>query len=169
MFELLFPNAGEQFTNILSLIKSILELTVLVVLIIAEWKLLKKMNEKPWKALIPVYNLYLLFKYTWKKSAFWVYIIMSVIFSILVGVANVLVEKPEGEIIAGLLFLVCLPFGVVMAIYSILSSLRLAEAFGRGALFKVGLIFLYSIFLIILSFGRSKYVGNAYERKKLKS
>lgn len=169
MFELLFPNAGEQFTNIFSLIKSILELTVLVVLIIAEWKLLKKMNEKPWKALIPVYNLYLLFKYTWKKSAFWVYIIMSVIFSILVGVANVLVEKPEGEIIAGLLFLVCLPFGVVMAIYSILSSLRLAEAFGRGALFKVGLIFLYSIFLIILSFGRSKYVGNAYERKKLKS
>ena len=41
---------------------------------------------------------------------------------------------------------------------------KLAKAFGHGAGFTVGLIFLNVIFLLILAFGSSRYLGGGTER-----
>lgn len=38
-----------------------------------------------------------------------------------------------------------------------------AKAFGRGVGFGLGLVFLEPIFIAILAFGKSEYVGNPYE------
>ncbi len=53
----------------------------------------------------------------------------------------------------------CVPF---LNIYGIVVMwLRLAKAFGRGTGFGIGLIFLSPIFIPILAFGDSRYVGKS--------
>jgi len=46
---------------------------------------------------------------------------------------------------------------VVNAIYYILFSFRLARAFGKGALFSLGLIFFSPFFILILGLGSARY------------
>ena len=46
---------------------------------------------------------------------------------------------------------------------AIKTEIGLAKAFGHGAGFGIGLIFLEPIFLGILAFSKNEYVGNPYE------
>ena len=58
----------------------------------------------------------------------------------------------------GLMFLTLL-IPIVNAIIGIITSVKLAKAFGKSGGFAVGLIFLPVIFLPILAFGSAQYVG----------
>ena len=58
-----------------------------------------------------------------------------------------------------IIILIAFPLGIIAAICSILYALRIAEAFGKRKLFCVGLLVIYPIFIAILGFGRSRYVG----------
>ncbi len=53
--------------------------------------------------------------------------------------------------------LLCIPG--VNIVYDIILSIRTAKAFGEGTGFAVGLIFLPTIFWLILGFGSAQYVG----------
>lgn len=58
----------------------------------------------------------------------------------------------------GWLFLLLLiPFANF--IFIIITYVKLAHVFGKGAGFAVGLIFLNPIFMLILAFGNAKYIG----------
>ena len=48
---------------------------------------------------------------------------------------------------------------VVAIVFSIMQASRLSKAFGKGTGFAFGLFFLNPIFLLILGFGDSKYIG----------
>ena len=48
---------------------------------------------------------------------------------------------------------------VVMIIYAV-SSFRLAKAFGKSALFGLGLIVLEPLFMLFLAFSKADYVGD---------
>lgn len=48
---------------------------------------------------------------------------------------------------------------IVNAVFAIMLLFKLAKAFGHGAGFGFGLLFLSPIFLMILAFGSSEYVG----------
>ncbi|MBQ6065589.1 MAG: hypothetical protein IJK89_02090 [Clostridia bacterium] len=48
---------------------------------------------------------------------------------------------------------------IVNIVYAVMLTFRLAKAFGRGAGFAVGLLFLPEIFYLILGFGADGYVG----------
>ena len=48
---------------------------------------------------------------------------------------------------------------IILAIISIMYSVKLARAFGRGTGFAIGLIFLPPIFMLILGFGDDRYYG----------
>ncbi len=48
---------------------------------------------------------------------------------------------------------------IVYGVFMIRLYTRLAKQFGKGKLFSLGLIFLPSVFLPVLAFGRSKYLG----------
>ena len=58
----------------------------------------------------------------------------------------------------GWLFLLCLVPCVNLVIL-VICYIKLAQSFGKGAGFGVGLIFLNPIFLMILGFGDSTYIG----------
>ena len=100
-------------------------LVVLVLTIIASWRIFTKAGEAGWKSIIPIYNLVVLFKIVGMNP--WMILLF------LVPIANVVV--------------------------SILLNIKLAKAFGKGTGFALGLIFLNTIFTLILGFGSAEYVG----------
>lgn len=93
--------------------------------IVCNWKIYAKAGQPGWGALIPIYNVYLLFKITWGNG--WYFLLT------LIPIANVVI--------------------------AILTQVKLAKVFGKYGGFAVGLIFLSFIFLPILAFDKSEYVG----------
>lgn len=57
--------AVEAIAGAFSGVSLIISLVVMVVLIIAMWKLFEKAGEAGWKSLIPFYSTYILFKIAW--------------------------------------------------------------------------------------------------------
>lgn len=53
---------------------------------------------------------------------------------------------------------------VVNIIYYVLLNIRFAKAYGKSTAFGVGLIFLNTIFLYILAFGKAEYIGPRGEK-----
>jgi len=113
------------YSTTANLITMILYLLILLINLVAMWKIFSKAGKPGWAAIIPFYNLYVFFDITWGKgSKFWL---------LLIPIYNI--------------------------ILSIQTQLKLATVFGKSTGFGVGLIFLPLIFLLILAFGKSKYVG----------
>ena len=157
---LLFPNITESWLNVIESISSIWDIVSIILIFVAEWKLFKKFGEKPWKSIVPYYNSYILYKHCWSKKIFWVYILSSTLFDIAQGVSTYLAETYPDNMWMSLLVLISLPFGIVAAVCSILYAFRLAEAFGKGRGFSIGLLLLYPVFIAILGIGKVKYLGN---------
>lgn len=115
--------------------------------VIAYWKIFEKANEPGWKAIIPFYNTYTQYKFTWNTRAFWIVLIGGI-------VGGILQETTEGipSLLGTLIML-------IVAIFNIISLNKLAKAFGHGVGFTIGLFFLNPIFMLILGFGRDEYIG----------
>lgn len=65
-------------------VATIIELIIVVVLLIALWKIYEKGGEKGWKALIPFYNVYIEFKLFWGNG--WMFLLT------LIPIVNVVVQ-----------------------------------------------------------------------------
>ena len=156
---LLFPNITESFAHTLENISTSWYFIGLLLIVIGEWKLFKKFGEKPWKSLVPFYNTYIMYKRAWSKRNFWIYFLSSALFTIAQNTSNSLAHYFPDSSWKTLIILIALPLGIVAATCSILYAFRIAEAFGKGKLFCVGLLVIYPIFISILGFGRSRYVG----------
>ena len=57
---------------------SIFMIVMLVLTIIARWKMFTKAGEAGWKSLIPIYCDYTLFKIVWNAKSFWIYTLSAV-------------------------------------------------------------------------------------------
>lgn len=116
----------------IGLIGTYFGLTILVVLvfIIAGWRLFSKAGKPGWAIVVPFYNLYI-YTQIIKRPGWWILLY----FSIAIPTVGAL----------GLVFL------------SIIDQLRLAKVFGRSAGFGVGLILLGWVFFPILAFSESPY------------
>ena len=101
----------------------LIPLAMLVLIIVALWKVFTKADQPGWGAFIPVYNAYLLCKIA-GKPGWW-------------------------------LILWFIP--LVNVVVAFLVALGVAEGFGKGAAFGVGLFFLPFIFYPILAFGDASY------------
>ena len=123
-----------------------------VLQIVANWRIFEKAGEAGWKSIIPVYSDYVSYRIAWQTSYFWLTFIFGIISSCITQFAN-----PDGSsfLLTALVSLIRLATAVI----SILYSVKLAKAFGRGIGFAIGLIFLGPIFLLILGFGDDKYYG----------
>ena len=42
-----------------------------ILIAVAEWRIMVKAGEPGWKGIIPIYNVYSLYKISWKTSMFW--------------------------------------------------------------------------------------------------
>lgn len=117
---------------IIGLISAYFGVTILIVLvfIIAGWRLFSKAGKPGWAIIIPFYNLYI-YTQIIQRPGWWILLYFSIAIPAVGALA--------------LVFL------------SIVDQLRLAKVFGRSAGFGVGLILLGWVFFPILAFSGSQY------------
>lgn len=137
---------------------------VYLLLAVAEWKIFKKMGEKGWKALIPVYNLYILLKRCASVKLLW-QIVGPLALCAVLDILYYTVPWTEDSwqfIVGGLAEL-------GLMIWLIVSEVRLwggvSRSFGHAGGYTAGLFFLTFIFELILGFGSSRYLGNRFDKK----
>ena len=113
----------------------IVYIAIIVLEIAALWKVFVKAGQPGWAAIIPIYNLYVLLKVI-GRPAWWLLLF-------LVGVI--------------------VPFvgWILLVVIGIIIAIDLAKSFAKSSGFAVGLFFLNFIFVPILGFGESQYVGPA--------
>ena len=134
MYNDAYASLANQLSGALSVI-AVVALVFAVALIIAEWKLLEKAGQPGWKSLIPFYNTYILYQLCWSPNMYWL----------------------ELGFTLGTIIFPVLSIGVL--VLTVMRMIRLAAAFGKDGGYAVGLIFLCPVFIMILGFGSSTYVG----------
>ena len=117
--------------------------------IIANWRIFTKAGEAGWKSIIPVYSDYISYKIAWQTSYFWLVFILGIIASC--------IQNPGGD--SAMLLMLASLIKIIAGIISIIYSVKLAKAFGRGIGFALGLIFLQPVFMLILGLGNDHYYG----------
>lgn len=139
----------------------IVGIVLVVLLIVANWRIFTKAGEKGWKCIIPFYNDYTLYKFTWSKTAFWVELICAVVFFIANGICVGLLNGPTSENVGMTLLFAIISFAsnLALIVIYIVSRVKLSVAFGHGGFWAFALIILPNIFTLILGFGTSEYIG----------
>ena len=120
-----------------------------ILIAVAEWKIMVKAGEPGWKGIIPIYNVYNLYKISWKTNMFWALLVLE----LLAGI----IQSASGSLLLAFVGWICSVAGLVIGIMGLH---KVSKAFGHGVGFTLGLIFLNPIFLLILGFGGSQYMGN---------
>ena len=141
-----------------------------IILLIAGWRIFEKAGEKGWKILIPIYDLYILFKICGIKNWFWAFFCISIICSVMMSIGaptNIeYIEDWSGihidmSTITWNDYPVYLSGMVISCAASIVAevmvAIKLAKAFGKGLGYTFGIIFFPYIFTMILGFGKAKY------------
>lgn len=149
----------------------IIALIFYVLLVIAGWKIFEKAGEKGWKAIIPIYNVYIMFKIVNMTSWFWWSIAVSICTSLTFTLNgfnpydNMTSEQIVNYILANPAVLIVAIVSCIVDIYiAIIYAYRTSKVFGHGIGYTFGLLLLPNIFWLILGFGSSKY-----NKKALKS
>lgn len=140
-------------------------LAVVVLRIIARWRIFEKAGEKGWKALIPFYSDYIFYKIVDMTPFFWALLASSVVLGVISTIAGATTTavtnnygfsfsytsaNPVVTMLSGLIGI----FGIVVNIFV---AIRLAKVFKKGGGYIAGLILVPDIFLMILGFGKAKY------------
>lgn len=123
---------------------ALIGLVWVVILIVANWKIFTKAGEEGWKCLIPFYGQYIMYKITWDVTYFWVILGIAVVSGIVAAL--------EIPVIGALL-------SIASGIIGIIQLHKMSKAYGHDIGFTLGLIFLNPIFVLILAFGQSEYMG----------
>ena len=110
----------------------IILLVVMVLMIVAQWKMLEKAGKPGWHILIPFLNQYSLFEIAWGNG--WYFLLTFLQFVPFVGT------------IAGI-------------VVNVIHYVKTAHAFGKSGGYAVGLFFLPIVFFPILAFGDAVYYG----------
>ncbi len=128
-----------------------------VLLIVAEWRIFTKAGKPGWHSLIPYLSTYDLVEFSWNKRNAWIAVGLTIAESVLSGMLSAYGERnevpPAG--LEGLSSVVSLVYGIFM----IVCIYKLSKSFGHGVGYTLGLIFLSPIFLLMLAFGESQYIG----------
>lgn len=106
-------------------------------------------------AFIPIVNAYIFFKITTGKA--WLGLLhSSPFFFVLFGILGIdrMFDLNDNSI-TGILFMTFI-LSFVISVYGLI---KLGDAFGKGGWFKFGLLFFTNIFVAILAFGSSEYIG----------
>lgn len=138
-------------------------IAVAILMIVAMWRLFTKAGEKGWKSLIPIYDVYILFKISGAKSWFWGLVVAEIIVfvdTIIAANNGGVVTDANGNVteIKDISFAIVV---AAMAVFELICYIvlcgKLAKAFKRGVGTAIGLFFLPNIFTLILAFGSAKY------------
>ena len=149
-------------------VSTVFAIIFLIVGIVGLWKVFEKAGEKGWKALIPIYSGYILFKIAGKK--FLKYAILCIImcvcyFLMMFGSVGIFMGAAGGNSDVaggmGILTLIASIGVIVTGIWMIVLQAKmcagLSRKFGHGNGFAAGLFFLAPIFYCILGFNKDTY------------
>ncbi len=134
---------------------------MLILIVVAHWKMFTKAGEPGWKSLIPFYSDYILYKLVWTGRNYFVFLISCVgmiLFNVLnftfVVADGMLYLIPNNNIFFTILASVSsfMLFGWYLAV-----NIKTALAYGKGIFFALGLVLLPSLFTMIIGFGKAKY------------
>lgn len=169
--------------------ESFINLAVMVLTIVASWIMYAKAGEHGWAAIVPFYSSYVRFRIAGKQKLFWGYLVACIasiagcillMYEIIASGLSVMTSSYMGSYYdstygyAGnrigahmgmLIFAVILIIAAMIAalVMNILCCVGLSHAFGKGAGFACGLIFLNVIFVCIIAFNKNiVYVGDGY-------
>ena len=169
--------------------ESFINLAVMVLTIVASWIMYAKAGEHGWAAIVPFYSSYVKFRIAGKQKLFWGYLVASIasiagcillMYEIIASGLSVMTSSYMGSYYdstygyAGnrigahmgmLIFALILIIAAMIAalVMNILCCVGLSHAFGKGAGFACGLIFLNVIFVCIIAFNKNiVYVGDGY-------
>ena len=131
-----------------------------IITLVAMWRVFAKAGIPAWKCLIPVYNLYVMYKHFWNTKAFGRYILWYVLYNV---IDLVLRNVPMTENVYFIVFSVFNLISLIMIINFERLNYHLAKSFDRGFLFSLGLTFLSPFFHWILGLGDCDYVGDTYD------
>lgn len=126
---------------------SLLLLLWYILTLAAGWKMFEKAGEPGWKSFIPFYNEYTVYKFSWNTMIFWINFI-CVVLSRLLSNSDM-----------GLLVLIAGVLNLLSAVLYVGISYKLAQSFGQGVAFTIGLIILRPVFILMLGFGSADYIG----------
>lgn len=73
----------ELFGATTIMVIGLMTLVIAILVIVAMWKIFKKAGEPGWKAIIPIYNNYILFKIVWDTKFFWISLGLGLLSSII--------------------------------------------------------------------------------------
>lgn len=130
-----------------------------VLFVIGAWKMFEKAGEAGWKSIIPFYNMYIAFKFSWQTTYFWVWLVLSLISGFL-SYSLYFNGTAYNNILYSVLQLVTLFITVTLAYHISLS-------FGHGFWYALGLTFFSFIFTMIIGYGSSRYVGNSTNQMRM--
>jgi hypothetical protein len=140
---------------------------ILVFFLFCYWKIFTKAGEPGWKVFIPLYNHYTLCSIANAVNLFFVTWLCKLCMAIAIaifmisyssyfvafmtygGLYGVNMVPVFGSII------LCTLLSIASYVIDLIIQVKLAKAFGKGALFGLGLMFFPIIFIPILAFGKA--------------
>lgn len=124
--------------------------------VIGCWYVFNKAGVKGWKSIIPVYRKYILYKSVWNPNICWIWLVA------------VLLDQIFTNYVTGTIGLLSNLFGVVAFIVNVIMKRKLSRSFGHGVAFTIGLVLAEPLFIFILGFDKSQYLGIVQVPKKEK-
>lgn len=130
-----------------------IRLALILLSMVAGWKVFTKAGEEGWKSLIPVYNTFTLYKISWNTHNFWLYFGFSVVSSV--------IEAIGGEDPGFLMTILSVLVSILLIYYEIKVCIYLSKSFGMDTLFGILTFFLRFVGYLVIGFGNAYYTGPA--------
>ena len=156
----MFRDLKEIFTGIFA----ILFIIVLVIEIIAYWRIFKKSGEKCWKAVVPFYNRYIAFKISWRPLFFYIALpfMLLFIYGFAVAVLWLFDVDYQSFLTATIIFLAS---AAVLFVLGAVCRAKLAFRFNKSGPFALGLVLAPPVFLMMLAFDGALYSAGVKREK----
>ena len=145
-----FSAALGIYAGIFILIFALITALIVFYTVVA-WRFCEKLYRPGWIALIPFYNMYVLFSVAKMKLLYFVTLLLLAASSVF---DYMLLSAKEPSLV---LLVALIPILLAMVIIYARLSVGVANAFGKGGAFAAGLFFLPVVFYPILAFGKSRY------------
>lgn len=120
-----------------------------VLIIIAMWKIFEKANIPKYIALIPIYNLYVLFNLVWNKLNFYITVVLFIVSNVI----DLVFEDMSNTVILVISLLVT----IASLIHKIELCSRISHCFSHKVGYTIGILLLPMVFLLILGLNNDEF------------
>lgn len=174
---------GDNVTKFMLIISLVISLIMWIVIAIGRSKCIKKAGDKAWKAFIPFYGTYVLYKISGMKG-YWIivnviseligFIGIGISLSMLAEMNNIIetinssskalkeVNKIAADyaIISGIVDILDFLASAGLLALNIVWAIKFCKSFGKGGGYIAGMILVPFVFYLIIGLGDAEYVGN---------